>query len=84
VTMVGPGPARGRKRPRGRRAGRGRRFLAWLLGLVLLAAVFFAGLAIGRALEEAPQPGGTQTRVRTIEPLTVAPQERTVTVTTGG
>jgi hypothetical protein len=84
VTIVGPGRAGGRERPRARRARRGRRFLGWLLGLVLLAAVFFAGLAIGRALEEAPQPGGTQMRVRTIEPLTVAPEERTVTVTTGG
>jgi hypothetical protein len=41
-----------------------------------------SGLAIGRALEQAPSPGGTQTIVRTLEPLTVEPQERTVTVTT--
>jgi hypothetical protein len=46
--------------------------------------VFFAGLAIGKALEQAPEPGGTQTRVRTLEPLTVTPRERTVTVTTPG
>jgi hypothetical protein len=44
--------------------------------------VFFAGLAIGRAVEDAPQPGGTQTVVRTLDPLTVEPEERTVTVTT--
>jgi hypothetical protein len=50
----------------------------------VLALVFVAGLAIGRALESAPDPGGTQTNVRTLEPLTVEPQERTVTVTTGG
>jgi hypothetical protein len=50
----------------------------------VLALVFVAGLAIGRALESAPDPGGTQTIVRTLEPLTVEPQERTVTVTTGG
>jgi hypothetical protein len=81
--MLGPGAARGREH-RSRRSRRGRRALFWLLGFLLLGAVFLAGLAIGRALEEAPEPGGTQTRIRTIEPLTVAPQERTVTVTTGG
>jgi hypothetical protein len=72
---------------RGRRAGvrrrsRVRTLLPWLLGLLVLGFVFFAGLAIGRALEQGPEPGGTYTRVRTIEPLTVAPAERTVTVTT--
>jgi hypothetical protein len=46
------------------------------------AAVFFAGLAIGRALEEAPRPGGTQTLVRTLVPGTVPPATQTVTVTT--
>jgi hypothetical protein len=39
-------------------------------------------MAIGRAIDDTPRPGGTQTIVRTLEPLTVAPQERTVTVTT--
>jgi len=48
----------------------------------VLGFAFFAGLAIGRAVEQGPEPGGTYTRVRTIEPLTVAPAERTVTVTT--
>jgi hypothetical protein len=80
VTTLGPREA-SRARPR-RRRGRG--IAAWLLGLLVAAGVFFAGLAVGRALEEAPQPGGTQTRVRTLEPLTVAPRERTVTVTTAG
>ena len=54
----------------------------WILRLAVLAVVFLAGLAIGRAVEQAPEPGGTQTIVRTIEPLTVEPRERTVTVTT--
>jgi hypothetical protein len=52
-----------------------------LLALVL-GLVFFAGLAIGKAIEQAPQPGGSQTRLRTVEPATLAPAERTVTVTT--
>lgn len=50
--------------------------------MVVLAVVFLAGLSIGRAVEQAPRPGGTQTIVRTLEPLTVQPDERTVTVTT--
>ena len=61
-----------------------RRALVWALGVLVLAGVFFAGIAIGKALEDAPQPGGTQTRVRTLAPLTIAPRERTVTVTTSG
>jgi hypothetical protein len=84
VTSFGPEAARARERKRGRQSRRARRAVAWVLGLLLLAGVFFAGLAIGKALEQAPEPGGTQTRVRTLEPLTVAPRERTVTVTTAG
>jgi hypothetical protein len=52
--------------------------------LAVMAAVFVAGYAIGRAVEDAPEPGGTQTIVRTLDPLTVQPRERTVTVTTSG
>jgi len=50
---------------------------------VLAALVFYAGLAVGRAIEEAPSPGGSQTLVRTLEPATLAPVTQTVTVTTG-
>jgi hypothetical protein len=49
--------------------------------VAVLAAVFFCGLAVGKALEDTPAPGGTQTLVRTLEPVTVAPEARTVTVT---
>jgi hypothetical protein len=71
-----------RDRARARRRRRGRRVVAWILGLTLLGVVFLAGLAIGKAVEQAPRPGGPQTVVRTLDPLTVEPQERTVTVTT--
>jgi hypothetical protein len=84
VTALGPGATRARERKRARRGRWLRRAFLWLLGLILLAGVFFAGIAIGRALEQAPEPGGTQTRVRTLEPLTIPPRERTVTVTTAG
>lgn len=71
-----------RERPRRPHRARRRRLrpLRWLIGLVLLAVAFGAGLALGRALEEAPQPGGEFVRVRTLQPSTVGPQV-TVTVT---
>jgi hypothetical protein len=81
VSTIGPGAVRTRERARVRRERR-HRGLVWALRLLLLAVIFFAGLAIGRALESAPQPGGDQTIVRTLEPLTVPPADRTVTVTT--
>lgn len=71
-----------RRRERTRRARRRRRHvLVWLVRLALLGAAFFAGLAVGRAVEDAPEPGGTQTLVRTLLPATVQPEPRTVTVT---
>jgi hypothetical protein len=78
MSTLGPRAARTRKRGHVRRY----RALAWVVRLLVLAGVFFAGLAIGRALESAPRPGGKQTIVRTLHPLTVQPAERTVTVTT--
>ena len=53
-----------------------------LLGLAGVAAVFLVGIALGEALEDAP-PTGTQTLVRTLAPLSLAPVvAATVTVTT--
>jgi hypothetical protein len=49
-----------------------------IVGLVLALLV---GISIGRALEDGPDPGGTQTSVRTLEPQPLPPAERTVTVT---
>ena len=46
----------------------------------MLAAVLIVGVAVGMALEQVPEPGGTQTLVRTLEPTTITPPE-TVTVT---
>ncbi len=77
------GAARAEERRRAaRRRSRGRRLTVWIIRFAVLALVFVAGMAIGRAIDDTPRPGGTQTIVRTLEPLTVAPQERTVTVTT--
>jgi hypothetical protein len=85
VTVGGDHPgARGRERGRKRSPSLGRRIVGWIVRLAVIAAVFYGGLAVGRALEDAPSPGGTQTIVRTLEPLTVEPRERTVTVTTSG
>jgi hypothetical protein len=69
-------PARPGRRRSGRRAG-----LVWLLRLVAVLAVFLVGLVIGRALEDAPKPGGEQTIVRTLVPETVGPAGSVVTVT---
>ncbi len=44
--------------------------------------VFLVGLAVGEALHDNPSPGGTQTLVRTLKPLPLAPAAlETVTVT---
>jgi hypothetical protein len=77
-------PAASDRSRRGRSADRRRRRRAWTRGLAaaaLLGLAFFAGLAVGKAVEDGPDPGGAQTLVRTLEPVTVAPRARTVTVT---
>jgi hypothetical protein len=51
-------------------------FLA--LGLVV---VLLLGVSLGRALEDGPSPGGTQTSVRTLKPQPLPPAARTVTIT---
>jgi hypothetical protein len=70
---------RRRARPR-RRSGRAIRVVALL---VLLAAVFALGVALGQALENNPKPGSQQTGVRQLRPLPLAPARETVTVTVG-
>jgi hypothetical protein len=53
-----------------------------LLGVAALVVVFVVGVAVGAALHDNPSPGGTQTLVRTLKPLPLAPAAReTVTVT---
>ena len=48
-----------------------------------LVIVFVVGVAVGEALHDNPTPGGTQTLVRTLRPLPLAPAAQgTVTVTT--
>jgi len=50
--------------------------------LVGVALVFAVGVALGQALHDNPKPGGTQTLVRTLKPLPLAPAAvKTVTVT---
>jgi hypothetical protein len=47
-----------------------------------LVVAFVVGIALGEALHDNPAPGGTQTLVRTLHPLPLAPAAReTVTVT---
>ncbi len=65
---VGPISAARRRAPRQRR--RWLRVTAIVAGAVLL---FAAGVALGLALDDRPVPGGTQTVVRTLEPLPQQP-----------
>jgi hypothetical protein len=52
-----------------RQAGR-RRTWPRVVAVVLGAAIVFAlGVALGLALDDRPVPGGTQTYVRTLQPL---------------
>lgn len=56
-----------------------RRLLAVAAGAIV---VFAVGVGVGEAIHDNPQPGGTQTLVRTLKPLPLAPAAReTVTVT---
>ncbi|HEY7177779.1 MAG TPA: hypothetical protein VH305_01280 [Gaiella sp.] len=53
-----------------RRAARRRRRWPRVLAAVAGAVILFAlGVALGLALDDRPVPGGTQTFVRTLEPL---------------
>ncbi len=65
-------------RERERRGGRRKRVLVWIGAVLALGLVFVAGYAIGRAVESAPEPGGTQTRVQTLQPGTLPPVTVTV------
>jgi hypothetical protein len=48
-----------------------------------IVVVFVLGIAVGEAAHDTPKPGGTQTLVRTLRPLPLAPAAlETVTVTT--
>jgi hypothetical protein len=56
-----------------------RKLVAAVVGAVVL---FVIGVAVGESLHDNPKPGGTQTIVRTLKPLPLAPAAReTVTVT---
>jgi hypothetical protein len=67
-----------RRRPAPRRRRRWPALVGVALGLGL---AFVVGVALGRALEEGPEPGRTVTAVRTLDPLPLPPATRTVTVT---
>lgn len=55
------------------------------LAAAVLVVTFVVGVALGEALHDNPSGSGTQTVVRTLQPLPLAPAARTtVTVTTSG
>jgi hypothetical protein len=52
--------------------------------VIAFAVVFVVGIALGEATHDNPTPGGTQTLVRTLQPLPLAPaalETETLTVT---
>ena len=51
------------------------------LGLASAVLLLLVGISVGRALEDGPEPGGTRTNVRTLEPQELPPVARTVTIT---
>jgi hypothetical protein len=53
-----------------------------ILALAGIVVAFVVGLAVGESLDDGNPPSGTQTLVRTLRPLPLAPAAReTVTVT---
>ena len=58
-----------------------RSLVRWALFAAALLLVFLVGIAFGQALDDAPEPGGVTTSVRTLTPLPQEPPARTVTVT---
>ena len=66
---VGSPPRSGRERATRRRAKRQLSRNKLLLGLALVVA-FTVGIALGQALHDTPRPGGVQTSLRTVPPLT--------------
>ena len=52
------------------------------MGALLIVVVFLIGLVVGRAIQEAPKPGGLQTGVRTLEPSTLEPVHTVIVMVT--
>lgn len=63
----------GLEQPSRRRAARRRRWPRRLLALLAAALLLAVGIAVGQALNDSPEPGATQTSVRTLEPLPQQP-----------
>ena len=69
--MIGLEPPRtARRTAPGRRRRRGRRALALAAFAIV---IFVVGVALGMALQDDPEPGGSVTIVRTLEPLPQQP-----------
>ena len=83
ATAHGAGDGRRCGVPRVRaRRGRLPPVIRWAALVVLAAAIFAVGVAVGQALHDNPRPGGTQRIVRTLKPLPLAPAAKeTVTIT---
>ena len=76
-----PPPRARRDRGRSPRRRGARRALGIGLRALAVAGVFAAGVALGQALDDNPDPDRGRTEIRTLKPLPLPPAERTVTVT---
>jgi hypothetical protein len=74
-------PPSRRDRDRDRRRRRRRPVVALAIKVAVLVVLFFAGLAIGRVLDDNPETDRPATFVRTLQPLELEPAPRTVTLT---
>ncbi len=67
------------------RTPRRRRWPKRLVVVAFVVLAFAVGVALGESLSDGPSPAGTQSLVRTLQPLPLAPAARTtVTVTVTG
>jgi hypothetical protein len=73
--------ARRQQRAEERTRARRRRALVWVVRVLAIVVVFFLGIAVGRAIENAPRAGGTETGIRRLSPARLPAVTRTVTVT---
>ena len=78
TVSAGPPLSRTERQRRRRRA----QLVRWGVRVAAAAVLLALGIAIGRALDDAPEPGSPFTRVRTLPPLEPEPATQPAGTTT--